>query len=220
MVWTRERVDTLETMWRAGHSAATIAERLGCSRNAVIGKVHRLGLADQDRSRAVRRTARRPGTSRRAAFRRRKTPSSQDHPRAAHVQGSAPAPVITASAGQAGETSPAPSSAPPRALARLDTPAAPTCSPRPGPPAVSVVSLPHGGAGPVPGGVSLSDLKAGQCRYALDARDDVTWLFCGAATVSPSSSYCAAHHAAVWVAPDPDWKRRRRRWRAGRRVAA
>ena len=45
MSWTDERIDTLETMWEAGQTASQIAEALGgVSRNAVIGKAHRLGL--------------------------------------------------------------------------------------------------------------------------------------------------------------------------------
>ncbi len=45
MSWTDERIDTLKTMWEKGLTASQIAESLGgVSRNAVIGKAHRLGL--------------------------------------------------------------------------------------------------------------------------------------------------------------------------------
>ena len=45
MSWTDERVETLKTLWTEGLSASQIAKQLGgVSRNAVIGKVHRLGL--------------------------------------------------------------------------------------------------------------------------------------------------------------------------------
>ena len=44
MTWTDDRVHTLIHRWRDGHSAAVIAAELGISRNAVIGKVHRLAL--------------------------------------------------------------------------------------------------------------------------------------------------------------------------------
>lgn len=45
MSWTDERIDTLKTMWEAGQTASQIAEALGgVSRNAVIGKAHRLEL--------------------------------------------------------------------------------------------------------------------------------------------------------------------------------
>lgn len=45
MSWTDERIERLKTMWSAGATASQIADELGgVSRNAVIGKAHRLGL--------------------------------------------------------------------------------------------------------------------------------------------------------------------------------
>ena len=45
MSWTDERIGTLKKMWEGGATASQIAEELGgVSRNAVIGKAHRLGL--------------------------------------------------------------------------------------------------------------------------------------------------------------------------------
>src|SRR5688572_13019033 len=46
MSWNDERVEALKKLWSDGLSASQIAGRLGeVTRNAVIGKVHRLGLA-------------------------------------------------------------------------------------------------------------------------------------------------------------------------------
>lgn len=46
MSWTDERIATLRDLWEQGLSASQIAARLGnVTRNAVIGKVHRLGLS-------------------------------------------------------------------------------------------------------------------------------------------------------------------------------
>jgi GcrA cell cycle regulator len=46
MAWTDERVEQLKKLWAEGLSASQIAGRLGgVTRNAVIGKVHRLGLS-------------------------------------------------------------------------------------------------------------------------------------------------------------------------------
>lgn len=46
MAWTEERVEELKKLWGEGHSASQIAARMGgVTRNAVIGKVHRLGLS-------------------------------------------------------------------------------------------------------------------------------------------------------------------------------
>ncbi len=46
MAWTEERVEMLKKLWAQGLSASQIAKELGgVTRNAVIGKVHRLGLS-------------------------------------------------------------------------------------------------------------------------------------------------------------------------------
>ncbi|MDT2075084.1 MAG: GcrA family cell cycle regulator [Planktomarina sp.] len=48
MSWTDERVEVLKKMWGEGQSASVIAKELGgVTRNAVIGKVHRLGLSNR-----------------------------------------------------------------------------------------------------------------------------------------------------------------------------
>ena len=48
MSWTDERVELLKKMWSDGQSASQIAKELGgVTRNAVIGKVHRLGLSNR-----------------------------------------------------------------------------------------------------------------------------------------------------------------------------
>ncbi|NSY38316.1 GcrA family cell cycle regulator [Leisingera sp. ANG59] len=49
MSWTDERVELLKKMWGEGQSASQIAKELGgVTRNAVIGKVHRLGLSNRN----------------------------------------------------------------------------------------------------------------------------------------------------------------------------
>jgi GcrA cell cycle regulator len=46
--WSEDRVTTLSKLWLDGLSASQIARQLGgVTRNAVIGKVHRLGLPDR-----------------------------------------------------------------------------------------------------------------------------------------------------------------------------
>ena len=49
MAWTSDRVELLTILWQKGNSASQIATELGegVSRNAVIGKIHRLGLSQR-----------------------------------------------------------------------------------------------------------------------------------------------------------------------------
>ncbi|WP_368414948.1 GcrA family cell cycle regulator [Falsiroseomonas sp.] len=44
MDWTAEAIDRLRALWAEGHSTAEIGRRMGISKNAVVGKAHRLNL--------------------------------------------------------------------------------------------------------------------------------------------------------------------------------
>ncbi len=43
-IWTQERIDQLGLLWREGLSTAEIGRRMGITKNAVVGKAHRLAL--------------------------------------------------------------------------------------------------------------------------------------------------------------------------------
>ena len=45
MEWTEDVIGRLKALWAEGHSTAEIGRRLGVSKNAVVGKAHRLSLA-------------------------------------------------------------------------------------------------------------------------------------------------------------------------------
>ena len=54
MSWTEERVDKLKELWGKGQTASEIAKIIGgVSRNAVIGKAHRLNLSSKIKTRTV-----------------------------------------------------------------------------------------------------------------------------------------------------------------------
>jgi GcrA cell cycle regulator len=57
MSWTEERVELLRKLWSEGLSASQVAAELGpgITRNAVIGKIHRLGLAERAKTAAAPR---------------------------------------------------------------------------------------------------------------------------------------------------------------------
>ena len=57
MSWTEERVDKLKELWGKGQTASEIAKIIGgVSRNAVIGKAHRLNLSSKIKTRTVANT--------------------------------------------------------------------------------------------------------------------------------------------------------------------
>jgi GcrA cell cycle regulator len=89
MGWTDERVETLKKLWLDGLSASQIAKQLGgVTRNAVIGKVHRLGLS----GRAA------PSHPSRPAFKQPRPPRPISMPaprqRAAEPRPAAPVPAV------------------------------------------------------------------------------------------------------------------------------
>ena len=85
MSWTDERVETLKKLWTEGHSASQIAKALGgVTRNAVIGKVHRLGLS----GRAA------PSQPARPLYKPTRPPRPVSQPVHAHPQHAASAPSV------------------------------------------------------------------------------------------------------------------------------
>jgi GcrA cell cycle regulator len=101
MSWTDERVETLKKMWGEGQSASQIAKELGgVTRNAVIGKVHRLGLSN------------RAGTGATKADAKPKVAKAEPKPKAAPKVEAAPKPTAPV-------TDVVPTGMPPRSAARL-----------------------------------------------------------------------------------------------------
>ena len=75
MSWTDERIATLKKMWEGGSTASQIADELGgVSRNAVIGKAHRLGLKSRpspvkanDKKKAAKKVSSKSAPAKKAA---------------------------------------------------------------------------------------------------------------------------------------------------------
>tara|TARA_B100000886_G_C20414188_1_gene488511 strand:+ start:117 stop:626 length:510 start_codon:yes stop_codon:yes gene_type:complete len=55
VAWTNDKTELLKKLWAEGHTASQISRMLGddISRNAVIGKAHRLNLAGRTQSRMI-----------------------------------------------------------------------------------------------------------------------------------------------------------------------
>ncbi|WHO40710.1 GcrA family cell cycle regulator [Sphingobium sp. AP49] len=216
MSWTDERIDQLKAMWEKGLTASQIAEELGgVSRNAVIGKAHRLGL--QSRPSPVKANE----APKKAAPVRKPAPAPEvEAPRAAAPVAPPPvrpAPVATA----------APAAAP--------TPAtpAPAADAAPAQPQVRIVSVGPGGflrqgpgdqQAPIPpapprrlvpakpsadiaGKTSLLDLTERICKWPMGHPGEPDFHFCGEA-VNPGFPYCVEHCGRAYQAQLPRGTRR------------
>lgn len=77
MTWTDDRVEKLKQLWAAGHSGGEIVKALGgvFSRNAVIGKVHRLGLPTRMKKKPRKDVTKKPSISATGSTRLRTTRS-------------------------------------------------------------------------------------------------------------------------------------------------
>ena len=74
MSWTSEKVEKLKNLWAKGHTASQIAEMLGDkTRNAVIGKAHRLNLE----ARAPSKQTNAPKSKENKQFKRSPAPMSR-----------------------------------------------------------------------------------------------------------------------------------------------
>lgn len=106
MDWTAEAIDQLRALWAEGHSTAEIGRRMGISKNAVVGKAHRLNLPA--RPSPIRREAEGEAAPRPASAPRRPVA-----PPAAPVREVAPLRRLEAAAPVAAVAAPA---APPQAV--------------------------------------------------------------------------------------------------------
>jgi len=83
MDWTPEQISDLTRLWGEGLTTAEIGKRLGISKNAVVGKAHRLHLPA--RPSPIKRTGPRPQVYRQAAPRQPSVPRAPQAPREPRV---------------------------------------------------------------------------------------------------------------------------------------
>lgn len=194
MSWTDERVETLKRMWGEGQSASQIAKELGgVTRNAVIGKVHRLGLSNRAGS---------GGNAGKAAA-KEKAPSKPATPKAPPKTKAAPASKPKKEEPELDENG-IPISAARRAIIPAGQPLPPQPSANEiSPEALAKVSEVEKGAKKI----SLMELTEKTCKWPVgDPATDDFW-FCGL-PVQQGKPYCEAH---VGVAFQPMSARRDRR---------
>ena len=184
MSWTDERVDVLKKMWGEGQSASVIAKELGgVTRNAVIGKVHRLGLSNR-----VTSTTAKPAAKDKAKARMKAKPALPAAP---------PKPILAPETVRI--TPPAVRKIIPAGQPLPPQPSANEISPE----ALAKVSEVEKTAKRI----SLMELTEKTCKWPVgDPATDDFW-FCGLA-VKTGKPYCEAH---VGVAFQPMSSRRDRR---------
>ena len=217
MSWTDERVELLKKMWTEGQSASQIAKELGgVTRNAVIGKVHRLGLSNRVEGAPV-------------------APVAAAAPPAAPAPAAAPKPLAEAPAAPVVEAAPPARPEPEPEISRPVEAVAPTARPAPtltAVPSAPVVRKPA----IVPAGqplppqpslneispetlasvrevekrarkISLMELTERTCKWPIGDPATDNFYFCGLPS-QPGKPYCEAH---VSVAFQPMSARRDRR---------
>ena len=207
MSWTDERIATLTKMWESGATASQIADELGgVSRNAVIGKAHRLGLK-------ARPSPVKPNEEKETARAPDPVPAAKAKPK---LKIPPPAPKAAPSA------APKPSA---------ETPSQPLPDPRPDMP--KIVSVGPGGflrqgpgdqQAPIPPApprrlvparpspeiadkTSLLDLNDRVCRWPMGHPGEADFHFCGD-KVNPGFPYCVEHCGRAYQAQLPRGARR------------
>lgn len=203
MSWTDERVETLKRMWSEGQSASQIAKELGgVTRNAVIGKVHRLGLSNRAGEGAS--TTEEP-----EATPARAEPAAK--PAEPAAQRPAPAAPKPAAERPAPSVAPAPASGAtitPLPIRKAIIPAGQPLPPQPSaneisPEALASVREVEKRAKKI----SLMDLTERTCKWPIGDPATEDFWFCGLPSVA-GKPYCEAH---VGVAFQPMSARRDRR---------
>ncbi len=229
MSWTDERIGTLKKMWEGGSTASQIAEELGgVSRNAVIGKAHRLGLKSRpspvkanEKKKAAKKVAAKP-----AVTARRPADAAGDVP-VKHAPKTAPRPAVNQTPAAPVETPVAPP-----VEARSDAnPSQPVPNPTADLP--KIVSVGPGGflrqgpgdqQPPIPPApprrlvpakpsqkiadkTSLLDLSDKVCRWPMGHPGEPDFHFCGV-DVNPGFPYCVEHCGRAYQAQLPRGARR------------
>jgi GcrA cell cycle regulator len=221
MSWTDERIATLKKMWEGGATASEIAAELGgVSRNAVIGKAHRLGLKarpspvkanEKKKPAAAAPAAKKPAAP--AAPRAPAEPAERAPVEAAErpaPRAAAPAAPRAEPAGDGGAAPAAPAenlpkivSVGPGGFLRQG----PGDQQAPIPPAPPRRLVPAKPSAEIAGKTSLLDLSDKVCRWPMGHPGEPDFHFCGE-QVNPGFPYCVEHCGRAYQAQLPRGVRR------------
>lgn len=212
MSWTDERIATLKKMWEGGSTASQIADELGgVSRNAVIGKAHRLGL--KARPSPVSPKDEKPEPKAAAPVAAPKPVAKKPVPVPPRPQ----PPVEARPAPPAGPRSDIPSQPIPNPT--QDLPRVVSVGPggflrqgpgdqqAPIPPAPPRRLVPAKPSPEIADKTSLLDLSDKVCRWPMGHPGEADFHFCGTA-VNPGFPYCVEHCGRAYQAQLPRGARR------------
>ena len=200
MSWTEERIERLKKMWHDGATASQIADELGgVSRNAVIGKAHRLGLEQ------------RPSPVKPGEEKETRKPAPAAAPKASALKPEAPrATAVTpaAAAPQAGHPAPPHReiqyrSIGPGGFVRQG----PGDQQAPIPPAPPRRLVPAKPSPEVADKTGLLDLNDRICKWPMGHPGEPDFHFCGEPS-NPGFPYCVAHCGVAYQAQLPRRDRR------------
>jgi len=210
MSWTDERIERLKTLWSQGITASQIADELGgVSRNAVIGKAHRLGL--QSRPSPVKPNE--AGEETPAAPEAETTPRPAPAAAAPHPAPAAPEPRPAAAAtGEAPAAAPAQPQQAPQPQIRSIGPGgfvrqAPGEQQSPIPPAPPRRLVPAKPSPEIADKTSLLDLNEKICKWPIGHPGEPDFHFCGQ-QANPGFPYCVEHCGVAYQAQIPRRDRR------------
>ncbi len=215
MSWTDERIATLKKMWEGGSTASQIADELGgVSRNAVIGKAHRLGL--KSRPSPVK------ANEKKKAAPAKPKPAPKPAAKKAAPKPAAPKPAAPAAPAQP-TTPPASrqdtSPSQPMPNKNSDLPKIVSVGPggflrqgpgdqqAPIPPAPPRRLVPAKPSPEIADKTSLLDLSDKVCRWPMGHPGEPDFHFCGEA-VNPGFPYCVEHCGRAYQAQLPRGARR------------
>ncbi len=218
MSWTEERIERLKSMWTEGATASQIADELGgVSRNAVIGKAHRLGLEARPSPVKPGEEKETPKRSAKAAVPKAAKPTRQETPAAGgHAADVAPGdapdgpgPDFPPVAPQRPQASATPDSTMqyrsvgPGGFIRQG----PGDTQAPIPPAPPRRLVPAKPSAEVADKTSLLDLNDRICRWPIGHPGEPDFHFCGQAA-NPGFPYCVNHCGVAYQAQLPRRDRR------------
>ena len=217
MSWTEERIDRLKAMWTKGATASQIADELGgVSRNAVIGKAHRLGLESRPSPVKPGEEKETPKKAAKAAAPKAAKPIKSEAPAAAaHAADVAPGDAPDGAGPNLAPRAPQPQrSANPDSTLQYRSVGpggfirqGPGDTQAPIPPAPPRRLVPAKPSAEVADKTSLLDLNDRICRWPIGHPGEPDFHFCGQ-QANPGFPYCVNHCGVAYQAQLPRRDRR------------